>query len=72
METKEYFEKIIQDYNQNRKGRNLRKYCSDEGIDYKWLVEYKRNYGTCKISNSEAASNPNLRFHSASNDRGAF
>ena len=56
METKEYFEKIMQDYNQNRKGRNLRKYCSDEGIDYKWLVEYKRNYGACKPSNSEAAS----------------
>lgn len=28
METKEYFEKVMQDYNQNRKGRNLRKYCS--------------------------------------------
>lgn len=32
---KEYFETVMQDYNQNRKGRNLRKYCSDEGIDYK-------------------------------------
>lgn len=37
METKEYFEKVMQDFNQNRRGRNLRKYCSDEGIDYKWL-----------------------------------
>ena len=36
METKEYFEKVMQDFNQNRRGRNLRKYCSDEGIDYKW------------------------------------
>ena len=44
METKEYFEKVMQDFNQNRKGRNLRKYCSDEGIDYKWLYEYKRTY----------------------------
>ena len=35
METKEYFEKVMQDFNQNRKGRNLRKYCNDEGIDYK-------------------------------------
>ena len=43
METKEYFEKVMQDFNQNRKGRNLRKYCNDEGIDYKWLSEYKRN-----------------------------
>lgn len=42
METKEYFEKIMQDYNQHRKGCNLRKYCTDEGIDYKCLVEYKK------------------------------
>ena len=34
METKEYFEKVMQDFNQNRKGRNLRKYCNDEGIVY--------------------------------------
>ena len=27
MESKEYFEKIMQDYNQNGKGRSLRKYC---------------------------------------------
>ena len=26
METKEYFEKVMQDFNQNRRGRNLRKY----------------------------------------------
>ncbi len=26
METREYFEKVMQDYNQNRKGRSLRKY----------------------------------------------
>lgn len=42
METKEYFEKVMQDFNQNRKGRSLRKYCSDEGVDYKCLSEYKR------------------------------
>lgn len=45
METKEYFEKELQDFYQNCKGRNLRKYCNDEGVDYKWLVEYKRTYG---------------------------
>ena len=39
METKEYFEKVMQDYNQNRDGRSLRKYCKDEGIDYDWLVQ---------------------------------
>ena len=43
-EGEKYFEKVMQDFNQNRKGRNLRKYCSDEGIDYKWLYEYKRTY----------------------------
>lgn len=46
METKEYFEKVMQDFNQNRRGRNLRKYCSDEGIDYKWLSEYKKQYSS--------------------------
>jgi hypothetical protein len=44
METKEYFEKVMQDYNQYRKGRSLRRYCKDEGIDYDWLIEYKKNY----------------------------
>ena len=40
----EYFERVMQDYNQHRNGRSLRKYCQDEGIDYKWLQEYKRTY----------------------------
>ena len=44
METKEYFEKVMQDYNLNRNGRSLRKYCQMEGIDYKWLQEYKKTY----------------------------
>mgnify|MGYP007049998203 FL=1 len=34
MESKEYFEKVMQDYNQHRNGRSLRKYCKDEAIDY--------------------------------------
>ena len=37
METREYFEKVMQDYNQNRNGRSLRKYCKDEAVDYNWL-----------------------------------
>ena len=41
MESKEYFEKVMQDYNQNRKGRSLRKYCKDEAVDYDWLIQYK-------------------------------
>ena len=44
MESKEYFEKVMQDYNQNRKGRSLRKYCKDEAVDYDWLIQYKQNY----------------------------
>lgn len=27
METREYFEKVMQDYNQHRNGRSLRMYC---------------------------------------------
>ena len=33
MESKEYFEKVMQDYNQNRKERSLRKYCKDEAVE---------------------------------------
>ena len=38
MECKEYSEKVIQDYNQNRKGRILRKNCKDEAVDYDRLI----------------------------------
>ena len=51
-ECEKYFEKVMQDFNQNRKGRNLRKYCNDEGIDYKWLSEYKRTYGATKTASA--------------------
>ena len=30
MESNDYFEKVMQDYNQNRNGRSLRKYCKDQ------------------------------------------
>ena len=48
METREYFESVMQGFNQNRNGRSLRKYCIDNGIDYKWLVEYKKTYTASK------------------------
>ena len=32
METREYFEKVMQEYNQNGKGRSLRKYCKEEAV----------------------------------------
>ena len=54
METKEYFEKVMQDFNQNRKGRSLRKYCSDEGVDYKWQSEYKRQYPSTSVHAKES------------------
>lgn len=41
MESKEYFEKVMQDFNQNRKGRSLLKYCKDEAIDYDWVMEFR-------------------------------
>ena len=48
MESREYFEKVMQDYNQNRNGRSLRKYCKDEAVDYNWLMEFKRTYSASK------------------------
>ena len=49
MESKEYFEKIMQDYNQNSKGRSLRKYCKDEAVDYNWLIEFRKTYLARKL-----------------------
>ena len=48
METREYFEKVMQDYNQNRNGRSLRKYCKDEAVNYNWLMEFKKTYSASK------------------------
>ena len=45
METREYFEKVMQEFNQHGNGRSLRKYCKMEGIDYNWLLKYKKSYG---------------------------
>ena len=48
MESREYFEKIMQDYNQNRNGRSLRKYCKDAAVDYNWIMEFKKTYSASK------------------------
>ena len=61
-EGEKYFEKVMQDFNQNRKGRNLRKYCNDEGIDYKWLSEYKRTYGATKTATPPQPAAPDYEF----------
>ena len=44
METKEYFEKVMQDFNQHRNGRSLRKYCQEEKTQPKpvWQVSHLR------------------------------
>lgn len=41
MKTKEY-EKVMQDFNQNRRGQNLRKYCSDEGYQNSLLYSQRQ------------------------------
>lgn len=47
------------DFNQNRRGRNLRKYCNDEGIGYKWLSEYKKQH-TSTMTRKQEAAQPSL------------
>jgi len=55
MESREYFEKVMQDYNQNRNGRSLRKYCKDEAVDYNWLMEFKKTYSASKPQTQQQA-----------------
>ena len=43
----------MQDYNQNRKGRSLRKYCKDEAVDYDWLIEFKKSYRSNQLQPDE-------------------
>ena len=45
----------MQDYNQHRNGRSLRKYCKEEGVDYDWLLEYKKNYPPRRIETDTEA-----------------
>ena len=50
MDSKAYFEKVMQDFNQFRNGRSLRRYCTDEGIDYNEVfVFYSRDYRKVRI-----------------------
>ena len=61
MDTREYFEKVMQDYNQNCKGRSLRKYCKDEAVDYNWLMEYKKTYMSIDIKSRIPALHAELK-----------
>ena len=66
METRGYFEKVMQDYNQNRNGRSLRNILSslrwkaakpsgkDEAVDYNWLMEFKKTYSASKPQTQQA------------------
>lgn len=56
MDSKAYFEKVMQDFNQFRNGRSLRKYCTDEGIDYNWLIKYKKDYPGKRTEEQEPSS----------------
>ena len=56
MESKAYFEKVMQDFNQFRNGRSLRKYCTDEGIDYNWLIKYKKDYPGKRTAEQEPST----------------
>ena len=55
MESKEYFEKVMQDYNQHRNGRSLRKYCKDEARDYDWIIKFKKTYPVRSTEKEEPA-----------------
>lgn len=55
MDSKAYFEKIMQDFNQFRNSRSLRKYCTDEGIDYnEAFVFYSKDYRKVRILHYDA------------------
>ena len=56
MDSKAYFEKVMQDFNQFRNGRSLRKYCTDEGIDYNWVIKYKKDYPGKHTEDQEPSS----------------
>jgi len=60
MDSKEYFEKVMQDYNQKRNGRSLRKYCKDEAIDYDWVMEYRKTYPGKKEEKVEKCTAPSF------------
>ena len=45
METsREYYNRVMTEYRENRGRRGLRKYCQDEGIDYQWLMKSRKEY----------------------------
>ena len=68
MESKDYFEKVMQNYNQHRNGRSLRKYCKDEAIDYDWVMEFKKNYPAVKKQEAESPQPVNFIPLSVTND----
>ena len=68
MESKDYFEKVMQAYNQHRNGRSLRKYCKNEAIDYDWVMEFKKNYPNVKKREAENPQPVNFILLTVTND----
>ncbi|MGM9777227.1 MAG: hypothetical protein ACI3ZD_02685 [Prevotella sp.] len=62
IESKEYFEKVMQDYNQHRNVRNLRKNCKDEAIDYYWVMEYRKTYPNRKEDQAQTEPPPSCHW----------
>ena len=44
MDDKEYYESIMHRYDTYGKGHSLRAYCNKEGIDYNWVLQYRRDH----------------------------
>ena len=44
MDDKEYYESVMHRYDTHGTGHSLRAYCNKEGIDYNWVLQYRRNH----------------------------
>lgn len=44
MDSKAYFEKVMQDLYRFSKDRSLWNYCTDEEADYNWVIKLKKAY----------------------------
>lgn len=42
MDSKDYFEKVMQDYNWHHHVRSFHKYCKDGAVGHDWLIELKK------------------------------
>lgn len=54
-----YYDDVMRQFKTNRRGRNLYQFCRDEGVDFKWLTEYKRQLASENKSNGANEDNTN-------------